>query len=286
MSRSWFITGINSGFGRAMCEQLLARGERVFGTVRAVNAVDDLKARHGAALQVAVLELAPARPQVIAEVVEQAFAQFGRIDVIVNNAGYGLFGPLEGIGEAQLQHQIDTNLLAPIHLTRAALPHLRRQGGGRILALSSYGGQATHPGASLYHASKWGLEGFFDSLGKELAEFGIGVTLVEPGGARTAFRRTAGLQMGQVPEAYRHTALAAMLARLADPVFVAPGDPFKMARAMIDSVDQVPAPARLVLGRDAYQILERALGERLALLQSQQALASSTDVTEDEESGA
>jgi len=152
MSRTWFITGINSGFGREMTEQLLANGDRVAGTVRKLDSVDDLKARYGDQLSAARLDVTDiaATKQVVA----RAFADLGKIDVIVNNAGYGLFGPVEGLTGEQIQHQIDTNLVGPIQVTRAALPHLRAQGGGRILALSTYGGQATHPGASLYHASK------------------------------------------------------------------------------------------------------------------------------------
>jgi NAD(P)-dependent dehydrogenase (short-subunit alcohol dehydrogenase family) len=275
MSRTWFITGIGSGFGREMTQQLLARGDRVAGTVRDAQAVAELRERHGDALWSATLDMTdlPGIPRVVA----QAFAVFGRIDVIVNNAGYGLFGAAEGLSDAQIRHQIDTNLIAPIQVTRAALPGLRAQGGGRILAISSYGGQATHPGASLYHASKWGMEGFFDALAAEVAPFGIGVTIVEPGGARTAFRRAAGRHFGAEPEAYRDTPVGALRARLADPGFVASGDPAKMVSIMIDSVDRAPAPKRITLGRDAYTMIRNALGERLAAVEADRELAHSTD---------
>jgi NAD(P)-dependent dehydrogenase (short-subunit alcohol dehydrogenase family) len=228
MTRTWFITGINSGFGRAMVEQLLTRGDRVAGTVRNLSTVDDLKRKYGDLLWTAQLDMTDA--PAIRRVVDSAFAECGKIDVIVNNAGYGLFGAAEGLTDAQVLHQINTNLLGPIQVTRAALPCLREQGGGRILALSTYGGQATYPGASLYHASKWGLEGFFDSIAGEIASFNIGVTIVEPGGARTGFRSTAGASMGASPEAYKGTPVDMIHTILNDPARVPTGDPIRWSR--------------------------------------------------------
>src|ERR1700684_607101 len=137
-------------------------------------------------------------------VVEKAFADLERIDVIVSNAGYGLFGSAEELSDEQVAHQLSTNLFGPIQLVRAVLPHLRAQGGGRIIGLSTFGGQAVLPGGSLYHASKWGLEGFLDSLSIELAVFKIGVTIIEPGRARTTFR-SGGAQLGEPLEAYKGT---------------------------------------------------------------------------------
>jgi NAD(P)-dependent dehydrogenase (short-subunit alcohol dehydrogenase family) len=275
MPRTWFITGINSGFGREMTEQLLARGDRVAGTLRKLEAVDDLRAKYGDRLWTALLDMTdlPA----IHAVVTRAFADLGTIDVVVNNAGYGLFGPAEGLTDDQVRHQIDTNLVGPIQLTRAALPHLRAQRGGRILAISTYGGQATHPGASLYHASKWGLEGFFDSLASEVATFGIGVTIVEPGGARTAFRKTAAAQMGAVDDAFKDTPIGGMRQYLSNPSILPGGDPVKMVKVMIESADQTPAPKRIVLGTDSYTMIQKALTERLAAVEEQKELASSTD---------
>jgi len=275
MSRTWFITGVSSGFGREMAEQLLKRGDRVAGTVRKAESVDDLRAKYGVSFWSALLDVTDV--PAIHRVVHKAFAELGRIDVIVNNAGYGLFGPAEGLADEQIHHQIDTNLVGPIQVSRAALPYLRAQGGGRILAISTYGGQATHPGASLYHASKWGLEGFFDSLSAEVAPFNIGVTIIEPGGARTAFRRTAGAQMGTDVDAYKDTPLGALRARLSDPGFVASGDPAKMVEIMIASVDETPAPKRIVLGSDSYMMIQKALSERLANIEAQKEQAFSTD---------
>jgi NAD(P)-dependent dehydrogenase (short-subunit alcohol dehydrogenase family) len=239
MARTWLITGISSGFGREMTKQLLARGDRVAGTVRNAQAVDDLE-KYGGLLWTAQLDVTDT--PTIHRVVNKAFADLGKIDVIVNNAGYGLFGAAEGLTDEQVVHQINTNLIGPIQVTRAALPHLRTQGGGRILALSTYGGQATYPGASLYHASKWGLEGFFDSIAGEVAPFNIGVTIVEPGGARTEFRDTASASMGTELEAYKRTPVGMIRTILSDPARVPNGDPAKMVQVMINSVDQTPAP--------------------------------------------
>jgi NAD(P)-dependent dehydrogenase (short-subunit alcohol dehydrogenase family) len=275
MARTWLITGINSGFGREMTEQLLARGDRVAGTVRRPDAVDDLKTKYGELLWTTRLDVTDT--PAIHRVVNKAFADLGKIDVIVNNAGYGLFGAAEGLTDAQIMHQISTNLVGPIQVTRAALPHLRAQRGGRILALSTYGGQATYPGASLYHASKWGLEGFFDSLAGEVASFDIGVTIIEPGGARTGFRSTAGASMGAEMDAYKGTPIGMIRTVLSDPARVPNGDPAKMVKVMIDSVDQTPAPKRIVLGTDSYTMIQKALSERLAAVEAQKDLASSTD---------
>jgi NAD(P)-dependent dehydrogenase (short-subunit alcohol dehydrogenase family) len=143
--RNWFITGVNSGFGRHMAERLLARVDHVAGTVRKMDAMKDLKARYGEALWLAHLDVT-ATPA-IHQVVNKAFPDFGKIDVLVNNAGYGLFGAAEELTEDQILHQISTNLIGSIQMVRAALPHLREQGGGRILQFSTMGGQATFPGA-------------------------------------------------------------------------------------------------------------------------------------------
>jgi NAD(P)-dependent dehydrogenase (short-subunit alcohol dehydrogenase family) len=156
--RTWFITGSNSGFGRIITEQLLARGDRVAATARNIAALDDVKAQYGDRLWTAKLDVTDT-PQLRA-VVESAFSDLGTVDVIVSNAGYGLFGAAEELTDEQIEQQIGTNLTGPIQLLRAVVPHLRAQGGGRIIQVSTYGGQATNPGASLYHASKWGVEGF------------------------------------------------------------------------------------------------------------------------------
>jgi NAD(P)-dependent dehydrogenase (short-subunit alcohol dehydrogenase family) len=269
--RTWFITGVNSGFGREMSERLLAAGDRVAGTSRKPNEIAALKEAYGDRFWSAELEMTDV--SAIGAVVDRAFAELGRIDVVVANAGYGLFGPVEGLTRDQIRHQIDTNLVGPVHLAKSAIPHLREQGGGRIIAMSSYGGQATHAGASLYHASKWGLEGFFDALAGEIAPFGIGVTIVEPGGFPTGFRKAAAGLVGADVEAYKSTPIGKLREILSDPDRASKSDPGTAARIIIESVDRNPAPKRLVIGADAFSMIENALMERLASVREQKAEA-------------
>jgi NAD(P)-dependent dehydrogenase (short-subunit alcohol dehydrogenase family) len=209
-------------------------------------------------------------------VVDAAFARFGRIDVVVNNAGYGLVGAAEEVTDAQIVHQINTNLVGSIQVVRAALPHLRAQGGGRILQLSSMGGQWAMPGMSLYHATKWAIEGFFESTMLDVAPFNIQVTLVEPGSARTEF--VAGsAAMGPALAVYADTPVGAVRRRIEPGFRGQPGDPARMAQAIIASADEAVAPKRLTLGSDAYKNVKQALTERLAALEAQKDIALSTD---------
>jgi NAD(P)-dependent dehydrogenase (short-subunit alcohol dehydrogenase family) len=273
--RTWFITGVNSGFGRVMTEQLLARGDRVVGTTRKMGALDDLKQKYGDLLWLHHLDMTDTAA--IQRVVSCAFNDLGKIDVIVSNAGYGLFGAAEELSDEQVTHQIATNLIGPIMLVRAALPYLRGQGGGRIIGLSTFGGQAVLPGGSLYHASKWGLEGFLDSLSVELAAFKIGVTIIEPGSARTNFR-FGGAQLGEPLEAYKGTPAGMVHAMIKDTSRQPLGDPAKMSAIILGSADQEPAPKRIVLGSDSWGIIYKALTERLASVEAQKDSAASTDI--------
>lgn len=184
-TRTWFITGINRGLGRSLAEALLKRGDRVAGTARRLGELEDLRQTYGDLLWAAELDLTDSK--VIKDVVNRAFTELGQIDFIVNNAGYSLAGAVEECTEEMIRHQLDTNLLGSILVVRAALPHLRSQGGGRILQVSSSAGQLVFPGLSLYIASKWGIEGFIESTALDVAPFGIEATLFEPGAIRTDF---------------------------------------------------------------------------------------------------
>lgn len=272
--KTWFITGISSGFGRHMAEQLLERGDRVAGTVRDMNSVDDLKKKYADRLWLARLDVTDI--QSVYEVVDLAFKQLDKIDVIVSNAGYGLIGAAEELTIDQITHQVSTNLLGSIHLIRATLPHLRSQGEGRIIQISSSGGQSAYPGGSLYHATKWGIEGFCDAVGQEVAPFNIGLTIVEPGGARTNFRHH-GTKLGPKIEAYAISPAHKVRGGFEDSSSISIGDPEKMVKIMIDSVDQQPAPKRLALGSDAYYTIHQSLSDRLSELELQKELAFSTD---------
>src|SRR5579863_3682977 len=278
--RTWLITGVNSGFGRLMTEQLLARGEQVLGTVRKSDALGDLKKQYGDLLKVVHLEMTDIGE--IRPLVERAFADLGKIEVVVSNAGYGLFGAAEELSDEQVAHQLSTNLFGPIQLVRAALPRLRAQGGGRIIGMSTYGGQAALPGGSLYHASKWGLEGFLDSIAQELAPFKIGVTIIEPGGALTNFR-FGGAQIGTQIEAYKGTSAAMVHTMIKDTSRLPPGDPARMVEIIVDSVDQNPVPKRVALGSDSYGAIHKALTDRLSALEAQRDVALFTDFPKDEQ---
>jgi NAD(P)-dependent dehydrogenase (short-subunit alcohol dehydrogenase family) len=273
-ARTWFITGVNRGFGRHLSSQLLERGDRVAGTIRKEGAVDDLKGKYGDQFWTAHLDLTDV-PAVKA-VVGRAFADLGDIDVIVNNAGYGLFGAAEELTDDQVDHVIATNLTGSIQVIRAALPHLRAQGRGRIIQLSTYGGQAAFAGGSMYHATKWGIEGFAEAVRQEVAPFGIGVTIVEPGGARTEFRYGSS-QLGPRLEAYDGTPAAAIRAVIEQATALPPGDPAEMAAAIIATAGTDPAPSRLVLGSDSFGIIRKALADRLAAIEPQEQAAAATD---------
>jgi NAD(P)-dependent dehydrogenase (short-subunit alcohol dehydrogenase family) len=248
--RTWLITGVSSGFGRHLTEQLLERGDRVIGTVRDTGKVADLVARYPETFHSELLDVTDAAA--IRELVNSSWASRGRIDVIISNAGYGLFGAAEELTDEQVEHIIATNLLGSIQLVRAALPHLRVQGGGRIIQMSTYGGQVAFAGNSMYHATKWGIEGFVESVAQEVAPFGIGMTIVEPGGARTEFRYGSA-QVAKLMPVYDQTPAHSFLTMLDPKNGLAPGDPARMATRIIESVDVEPAPLRMVLGTQALE---------------------------------
>jgi NAD(P)-dependent dehydrogenase (short-subunit alcohol dehydrogenase family) len=272
--RTWLITGVSSGFGRELSNQLLARGDRVVGTVRDVGKVADLINRYPEAFHAETLDVTDVAA--IRGVVERSFARLERIDVIVSNAGYGLFGAAEELSDAQIDHMIATNLLGSIQLIRAALPHLRAQGGGRVIQISSYGGQVAFAGNSLYHATKWGIEGFVESVAQEVAPFGIGLTIVEPGGARTAFRY-GGARVAKLTPTYDNNPAHAFLRMLDPKNGLAPGDPVRMAARIIESVDIEPAPLRMALGSQALESTLSTLRKRIEGFEAQRELAASTD---------
>jgi NAD(P)-dependent dehydrogenase (short-subunit alcohol dehydrogenase family) len=273
--RTWLITGVSSGFGRELTGQLLARGDRVVGTVRDTCKVTGLVERYPDTFRAEVLDVTDTAA--VRVVVDRSFAALGRIDAVISNAGYGLFGAAEELTDQQVDHMIATNLTGAIQLIRSALPHLRAQGGGRIIQISSYGGQVAFPGNSMYHATKWGIEGFAESVAQEVAPFGIGVTIVEPGGARTEFRYGSA-QVADLMPAYDETPAHGFLAML-DPATggLAPGDPPRMAARIIESVEIEPAPLRLVLGSQALESTLATLRNRIAGFEAQARLAASTD---------
>lgn len=272
--RTWFITGVSSGFGRELTEQLLAQGDRVIGTVRNLDKISDLQKQHPATFMAEILDVTDT--SAVRTVVERSFARETRIDVIISNAGYGLFGAAEELSDHQVDHMIATNLVGSIQLIRAALPHLRQQGGGRIIQISSYGGQVAFPGNSMYHATKWGIEGFVEAVAQEVSSFGIGMTIVEPGGARTEFRYGSA-QVATLTPVYDGTPAHSFLRMLDPKNGLAAGDPARMAARIIESVDTNPAPMRLVLGSQALDSAITTLQQRITGFLAQKELAASTD---------
>jgi NAD(P)-dependent dehydrogenase (short-subunit alcohol dehydrogenase family) len=258
--KTWFITGTSSGIGRTLTEALLARGQRVAATLRDVSVLSGLQARYADTLWTAALDVTDAHQA--RAVAARAFADLGRIDVVVSNAGYGLFGAAEEVTDEQIERQIATNLTGSIHVVRATLPHLRKQGGGRILQVSSEGGQTTYPAFSLYHATKWGVEGFIQAVAAEVAPFGIACTLIEFGPTATNFR---GSIVAATPmAAYEETAVGEFRrAARAGSAFPEAEDPATVAQAMIDVADRSPAPLRLAVGTYALTRVRSELRQRL-----------------------
>ncbi|QGZ66000.1 SDR family oxidoreductase [Paraburkholderia acidisoli] len=273
MTQHYFITGTSSGLGRGLTERLLARGDRVAATVRQADALHELQQRYGDRLLVLQCDLTEARA--VQTSVARAFEAFGHLDVIVNNAGYGLFGAAEALSDAQIRRQIDTNLLGSIAVIRAALPGLRAQRKGLIVQVSSEGGQIAYPGFSLYHATKWGIEGFVEAVAKEVAPFGIRCLIVEPGPTSTQFG--AGLDHGEWSDAYDGTPVDEVRRAIegrSGAVF-AFADADKTVDAMLHAIDNEPRPLRLALGRSAYTSIRSALQARLAEVEEQEAVANS-----------
>jgi NAD(P)-dependent dehydrogenase (short-subunit alcohol dehydrogenase family) len=273
MSKTWLITGASAGLGRLMTERLLIRGDQVVATVRREDAVADLQAQHGDRLAVSTLDLTDTAA--IREVVDDAFNRMGRIDVAVSNAGYGLFGAAEELTDAQIDHQIAVNLTGSIQFIRAAIPHLRQQGGGRIVQLSSEGGQIAYPSFSLYHATKWGIEGFIESAAQEVAPFGIDFIIVEPGPTGTSFG--ASLVRPAPMELYDHTPVGALRRAIAEGGFSVRGDAGRTVDAMISAADSLKPALRLTLGSTAYTSISSALSQRLAAVEAQREVAFSAD---------
>jgi len=272
--RTWLITGISSGFGHELTRQLLEKGDKVIGTVRSQSKVEDFIKMYPDTFTAKILDVTDV--PAIHTLVDRAFEKFGRIDVVVNNAGYGLFGAAEELSDDEVDLIIATNLTGSIQMIRSALPHMRAQGGGRIIQISSYGGQVAFPGNSMYHATKFGIEGFCEAVAQEVAPFKIGVTIVEPGGARTEFRYGSAKVADFIP-AYDGNPAHSFLKMLDPANGLAPGDPARMAARIIESVDREPAPMRMVLGSQALANTLSTLNARVADFETQTELAASTD---------
>lgn len=271
--KTWFITGTSKGLGRVLTQKLLAKGDRVVATVRQTDALDELKAAYPNSLWVSVLDVTDT--VAVQSVVNRAFADLGTIDFVVNNAGYALFCAVEEASDEQIRHQIDTNIIGSIQIIRSVLPHFRKQGYGRILQLSSAGGQTTYPNFGYYHTTKWAVEGFCDTIAQELAPLHIGVTIIEPGAHPTAFG--SAMITAPVMEAYDQTPAGDVRRAVSSGAFPIRNDVDITVQAIIDSVDISPAPLRLALGGDAYRDVRASLVARLAALDAQKELALASE---------
>jgi NAD(P)-dependent dehydrogenase (short-subunit alcohol dehydrogenase family) len=271
--RVWLITGASSGFGRAIAEAALGRGDSVVATSRRTDALDDLGGGERAYVRALDVTDAAQREAVVADAVEQ----FGRIDVLVNNAGRTQVGAVEETTDEELRSLFELHFFAPAALTRAVLPHMRKQGRGAIVQMSSVGGQVTAPGFSAYCATKFALEGLTETLRDEVAGFGIRTLIVEPGAFRTGlFRRGAAYESAEMPE------YADVVGPTRDYVRTnhgaQPGDPAKAAEAIITALDADELPLRLVLGADAIGNIARRLGNVSDELATWRSLGEATAV--------
>ncbi|WP_326633167.1 SDR family NAD(P)-dependent oxidoreductase [Nonomuraea fuscirosea] len=253
MSKIWFITGASRGFGRLWTEAALNRGDRVAATARDVTALEPLARRFGDAVLPLPLDITDRKA--VFDSVERAVERFGRLDVVVNNAGYGLFGMVEELTEAELRAQMETNFFGTVWVTQAVLPVLRAQRSGRIMQVTSEGGVRAYPGIGGYHASKWAVEGLSESLAQEVASFGVHVTAVEPGPYATDFG--AGTSMRATD---RHPDYAAVHEATAKEWIL--GDPEATADAILAIADAENPPRRILLGHTLPEV-EDIYAERL-----------------------
>lgn len=274
MSKVWFITGTSTGFGRELAEAALQAGNQVVATARKPEVLGTLTAKYGD--KVLAITLDVTKPDTIVAAVEAARAKFGRIDVLVNNAGYSVVGGFEEITDAQFRAQYETNVFGVLNVLRAALPTLRAQKSGYILNVSSVVGLTAMPALSAYASSKFALEGISEALAAELKPMGIHVVLVEPGAFRTAFG-VAGVPKGDNPIAEYAPTAGETIGWLEGSVGKQPGDPKKAAQAMLDIADNPAPPLRLLLGNDALQMLRQKLDSLQANIAAMEHVTTSTD---------
>jgi NAD(P)-dependent dehydrogenase (short-subunit alcohol dehydrogenase family) len=273
MSKVWLITGSSRGLGRALAEAVLAAGHRLVATARNPAQLADLVERYGDQVRAVPLDVTDERAA--AQAIEATVAAFGRLDVLVNNAGYGDVGSIEDTSLADFRAQIETNLFGVINVTKAALPLLREQRAGHILQLSSIGGRLGPPGRAPYAAAKWGVEGFSEVLAKEVAPLGIKVTILEPGAFRTDF---AGASTTLRPTRPEYESTVGKLAQYQrDHNGKQAGDPAKAAAVILHFVGLEEPPLRLLLGSDAAHAAEQADLARLEADRKWRELSESTD---------
>lgn len=273
MSKVWFITGSSRGLGRSLTEEVLAKGDSVAATAREIRQLDALVEKYPGLILPLTLDVT--QSDQIQKAVEDTILHFGRIDVLVNNAGFGIIGAAEAFTGEQVRSQLDTNLYAPIAITRAVLPQMRKQRAGRILQISSIGGRIGNAGLTMYQAAKFGLAGFTEALAKEVSPLGIFVTSVEPGGFRTDWGG-ASMSFAKVVEGYE-TTIGWASDYIKSGKYVPIGDPAKAANVMVELADNPQPPVHLVLGSEAIALLKQADAARKAEMENWESVSLSTD---------
>jgi NAD(P)-dependent dehydrogenase (short-subunit alcohol dehydrogenase family) len=256
MTKTWFITGAARGFGREWAEAALERGDNVAATARKPQTLEALVDTYGDA--VLPMRLDVTDRDAAFDTVRRAADHFGKLDIVINNAGYGHFGMIEELTEDEVRAQLETNLFGALWVTQAALPIMRAQGSGHIIQVSSLGGITAFPAIGAYHASKWALEGFTQSLSQEVAGFGINVTLIEPGGYSTDWIGPSARHSNQNP------AYADVRAALTRSWAAGPGDPTATRGAILKVVDADKPPLRIFFGKTPIQVATKDYQSRLA----------------------
>jgi NAD(P)-dependent dehydrogenase (short-subunit alcohol dehydrogenase family) len=273
-TRVWLISGPSSGFGHALAEAVLAKGERVILAARRPESVQDLTQRYPERARVVALDVA--KREMIVPAVNDALQAFGQVDVLVNNAGYSIIGALEEISDAELREQMETNFFGVFLLTQALLPHMRQRRKGHILNVSSVSGLVGMSGLAAYSASKFAIEGLSESLAQEVAPYGIHVTLVEPDSFRTGSGGRSELMHAQhLMNEYKNSVgrtISTMMGKQ-------PGDPARAAQVMIQAVESDAPPLHLLLGQNAIEMTERKLQSLQADIQHWQTAARETAFT-------
>ncbi len=278
MTKIWFITGSSRGLGRSLTEAVLAVGDKVAATARNIEQLNDLVEKYKDNIYPIKLDVTDYAQ--VHKAVADTIAHFGKIDVLVNNAGFGIVGATEAYTDEQIRSQLETNLYAPIEITRAVLPYMRKERSGRILQISSIGGRVGNPGISIYQAAKFGLGGFSEALAKEVAPLGILVTCVEPGGFRTDW---AGDSMTYAPQVEGYeTTVDKRSEMFKSKQFVPMGDPDKAAKVMVDLAANPTPPVHLVLGSEAIGMLKNANAARDTEMEKWMPVSVSTDHDEAE----
>jgi len=257
-NKVWLITGASRGFGRIWAEAALRRGDKVAATARSLDSVASLAQRYGDLVLPLALDVTEANR--VQNVVAQAHAHFGRLDIVLNNAGYALVGAVEEPSEADIRTEFETNFFGALRVIRSALPLLRQQGSGHIVGVSSVAGIVAGPITGFYHASKWAFEALHESLAQEVKGFGIKVTLLEPGAYATDFSSHSSLNIAPGIDAYADLR-ARIFAAGANMAF---GDPQATAKAILKIVDTADPPLRFFVGTEGLPVARAAYASRLA----------------------